>query len=128
MSEETLCQILGNLRGSAAGPDDSCYSAWSTGGRPVRWATRRMYERVVNFGQVPEDFNARISVLLPKGSMGRDGPGFWGAPETAGPIAASNAVNKGVAAATNNLRETPCMGAAPAIQRGFVKGRNLTDT
>ena len=123
-----FCSICGVSRGFAPGPDGIGYMAWKACGEVA--ALRIVYDcyrLILEGGVVPSWFNRSTLVFIPKGEPGAGGVGVQARPGDLRPLSLSNADQKLVALAINVSLGRVCEGIVHSAQRGFRRGKLITD-
>ena len=119
--------ICGVARRSAPGPDGVGYMAWRAGGEAAADVVFQCYRGILEGGEVPEWFNESTLVFIPKGDPGAGGVGVQARPGDLRPLSLSNADQKLVALAINVSLSRMCEDVVHDSQRGFRKGKVITD-
>ena len=89
--------------------------------------TYECYRSVLDGGVVPSWFNGSTLVFIPKGEPVAGGVGVQARPGDLRPLSLSNADQKLVALAINVSLSRVCEGTVHSAQRGFRRGRLITD-
>jgi hypothetical protein len=127
LEKEDFLHILHRARDSAPGPDGLPYSAWSGASRHVQDDLYTMYTDIMNGSELPPGFNRCFLACIPKGDAPGDHIGVARTPDSTRPIAMSNAVAKLMAMAINRALAPAASQTILDRQRGFVRGRSITD-
>ena len=119
--------ICGVSRRSALGPDGVVYMAWKAGIAYVADIVCDCYKQILDGGEVPSWLNRSTLVFIPKGDPGDGGVGIQARPGDLRPLSLSNADQKLVAHAINLSLSRVCEETAHSAQRGFRRGKLITD-
>ena len=120
-------EICGVARRSAPGPDGIGYMSWRAGGEEAADVVFECYRCILEGGEVPGWFNESTLVFIPKGDPGAGGVGVQARPGDLRPLSLSNADQKLVALAINISLSRICESVVHDSQRGFRKGKVITD-
>jgi hypothetical protein len=127
LEKDDFLQILQRARDSAPGPDGLPYSAWSNAPTHILDELYTMYTDLLSGVELPADFNRCFLACIPKGDAVGDHIGIARKPDSTRPIAMSNAVAKLLAMAINRSIAPVAQRTILDRQRGFVRGRSITD-
>ena len=119
--------ICGVSRRSAPGPDGIGHMAWKACGEVAADVVYDCYKLILEGGVVPSWFNRSTLVFIPKGEPGAGGVGVQARPGDLRPLSLSNADQKLVALAINVSLGRVCGGTVHSAQRGFRRGKLITD-
>jgi hypothetical protein len=103
------------------------YSAWSNAPQHIHEELYTMYCDLMNGDDLPDRFNNCFLACIPKGEAPGDHIGVARTPESTRPIAMSNAVAKLMAMSINRALAPMAQQTILDRQRGFVRGRAITD-
>ena len=117
----------GVARRSAPGPDGIGHMAWRACGEVAADVVYECYKLILEGGVVPSWFNRSTLVFIPKGEPGAGGVGVQARPGDLRPVSLSNADQKLAALAINVSLSRVCEGTVHSAQRGFRKGKLITD-
>ena len=127
LGRDEFRSICGVSRRFALGPDGVGYMAWKACGEVAADIVYDCYRLILEGGVVPTWFNRSTLVLIPKGEPGAGGAGVQARPGDLRPLSLSNADQKLVALAINVSLGRVCGGTVHSAQRGFRRGRLITD-
>jgi endonuclease/exonuclease/phosphatase family metal-dependent hydrolase len=127
LEKDDFLQILQRARDSAPGPDGLPYSAWANAPTHILDELYTMYTDLLSGVELPLDFNRCFLACIPKGDAVGDHIGIARTPDSTRPIAMSNAVAKLLAMAINRSLAPVAQTTIIDRQRGFVRGRSITD-
>ena len=127
LGREEFRLICGVSRRSAPGPDGIGYMAWRAGGETAADIVYDCYKQILDGGEVPSWFHRSTLVFIPKGDPGAGGVGVQARPGDLRPLSLSNADQKLVALAINLSLSRVCEETAHSAQRGFRRGKSITD-
>jgi endonuclease/exonuclease/phosphatase family metal-dependent hydrolase len=119
--------ILNRARDSAPGPDGLPYSAWANSPAHIHDELFTMYAGLLDGEDLPAMFNHCYLACIPKGDAPGDHVGISRTPEATRPIAMSNALAKLLAMAVNRSLAPVAQQTVLDRQRGFMRGRSITD-
>ena len=120
----SICSVA---RRSAPGPDGIGYMAYKACGDEAADVVYGCYKSIVSGDVVFDWFNRSTMVFTPKGEPVAGGVGVQARPGDLRPLSLSNADQKLVALAINTTLSGICEGTVHSAQRGFRKGKLITD-
>ena len=127
LGREEFRSICGVARRSAPGPDGIGYMAWRACAEVAADLVYECYKSILD-GDVPSWLNRSTLVFIPKGEPVAGGVGIQARPGDLRPLSLSNADQKLVALAMNVSLGRVCEGIVRSAQRGFRRGKLITDT
>ena len=127
LGREEFRSICGVSRRSAPGPDGIGNMAWKACGEVAADVVYDCYRLILDGGVVPSWFNKSTLVFIPKGDPGAGGVGVQARPGDLRPLSLGNADQKLVALAINVSMSRVCEGIVHSVQRGFRRGKLITD-
>jgi endonuclease/exonuclease/phosphatase family metal-dependent hydrolase len=127
LEKPDFLHILHRAHDSAPGPDGLPYSAWNNAPQHIHDELYNMYTDMMDGSVLPSGFNRCFLACIPKGDAPGDHIGIARTPESTRPIAMSNSVAKLLAMAVNRVLAPVAQTTILDRQRGFVKGRSITD-
>ena len=126
LAKDEFVKMCSVVRRSAPGPDGIVYTAWSACGEEAAFILYDCYKGIMAGEAVPEWFNLSTLVFIPKGDSGGSA-GVQARPGDLRPLSLSNADQKLLALAINSSLNMICEGVVHPSQRGFRRGKLVTD-
>jgi exonuclease III len=127
LDKHDFLHILHRAHDSSPGPDGLPYSAWANSPPYIHDEIYNMYSDLLEGGDLPPNFNKCYLACIPKGDAPGDHLGVARTPGSTRPIAMSNSVAKVLAMAVNRSLAPIAQRTILDRQRGFVRGRSITD-
>jgi endonuclease/exonuclease/phosphatase family metal-dependent hydrolase len=127
LEKDDFLHILHRTHDSSPGPDGLPYSAWNNAPQHIHDELYLMYTDMMDGSVLPAGFNRCFLACIPKGDAPGDHIGIARTPESTRPIAMSNSVAKLLAMAVNRVLAPIAQHTIIDRQRGFVRGRSITD-
>ena len=122
-------EAIDNRSSSAPGPDGIPFGALANIGKEFAEVLHKIFMKAsVNYKDLPPDFNEALMVFLPKGADPRDSATSAARePGATRPLTLSNTDSKVYSRVLNSKMASYAPLVIHEAQRGFVRGRSITD-